>query len=465
MNEIKNRKFPDAISILLLIMIIFIGLTWLIPAGEFEYRSFDGRDIVIPGTYEEVESDPQGIFDFFLAPIKGFAGAGQIIAFCFLVGGAFGILNRTGAIDAGLNKVIESSKGNNASKKWVLVMIMLVFSIFGATFGMSESVLVFILITIPLAIALGYDSIVGISISFLAAGVGFAGALTNPFTIGVAQGIAGITLFSGWEYRLLIWFILTTIAIIYVLIYANKIEKNPRKSPVYEIDKKRTVEETVKEDLKFTLRRKFILILLFISLLFIIAGSNLWNWYINEIAGVFIAMGIMSAAIYGLAASKAIKAFIDGAKGMVMAAIVIGLAKGLLIIASEGKIIGTMLYSLSEASNELSKPLAVQFMFLFQGILNFFIPSGSGQAALTMPIMAPLSDLIGITRQTAVLCFQMGDGIFNMIIPTSGVTMGVLSIAKIPYVKWLKWLWPLILLFIIVVMAILIPPVLFFDYL
>lgn len=463
----KNRKFPDAITIILFIMLIFIALTWIIPAGEYQYKDFKGREVVVPDSYQQVEPNPQGLFAFLTAPIKGFMSAAQVIGFCFLVGGAFGILNRTGAIDAGLNNVINYSKNHQQSKRYILVLLMIAFSICGATFGMSESVLVFIMITVPLALALGYDSIVGISISFLAAGVGFAGALTNPFTIGIAQGIAEIPLFSGWEYRLVIWFVLTTVAIVYVLFYAKRIERNPKLSPVYEIDQKRHKSEFENDnqaDLVFNMKRKLILVLLLLSLIVIVIGSNKWSWYINEISALFIALGILSAVIYRLPASEAVKSFIKGAKDMIMAGIVIGLAKGLLIIATDGKIIGTMLHSLVSVTDHLNKVVSVQFMFIFQGILNFFVPSGSGQAALTMPIMAPLSDLMGVTRQTAVLCFQMGDGIFNMIIPTSGVTMGVLSIAKIPYNKWVKWLWPLILIFVVGVLLLLIPPVLMFSY-
>jgi uncharacterized ion transporter superfamily protein YfcC len=462
----KIKKFPDAITIIMAIMVIFVILTWIIPAGEFEYQEINGRQVVLPGSYHKVDASPQGIFAILLAPIKGFTQAGLIIGFCFLVGGAFGVLNRTGAIDAGLFYIIEKTKHNQKSKKLVIVFLMILFSICGATFGMSESVLVFIMLTIPLAIAMGYDSITGISISFLAAGVGFAGALTNPFTIGIAQGIAEISLFSGWEYRLLLWFIFTFSAIVFVLLYIRKLEADPAISPVYHIDQKRDFNELNKNEYSgFNNKHRIVLILLFISLTLIIVGSNKWNWYINEISALFIGLAILSALFFRLKASETVDAFIKGAKEMVMAGIVIGLAKGLLVIATDGKIIGTMLQYLSEIASNFNKIFAVQFMFIFQGLLNFFVPSGSGQAALTMPIMAPLSDLIGVSRQTAVLCFQLGDGIFNMIIPTSGVTMGVLSIAKIPYNKWAKWILPFILILTALSLLLLIPPVLMFKFL
>lgn len=460
------KKIPDTLVLIGIIMLAFALLTWIIPAGQYEYQFIDGRQAAIPGSYHRTGANPQGIWDLLMAPVKGFAGAAQIIGFCFLVGGAFGILNRTGAINAGLYGVIRKYRNRPGNKKVILALLMVLFSVAGATFGMSESVLVFIMITIPLSRALGYDSIVGISVSFLAAGVGFAGALTNPFTIGIAQGIAGIELFSGWEYRLLIWVVLTSTAIFYVLRYAGRIEKQPERSPVYLLDQSRKDEQEgiSLADQNYNLRRKIIVWMLFAAILILILGSNLGSWYINEITGLFLALGILSALVYRLPVKEASSAFVSGARDMLTAGLVIAMSKGLLVLATEGRIIDTMLFGLAGAMDGLPRIVSTELMFIFQGILNFFIPSGSGQAALTMPIMAPLSDLIGISRQTAVLCFQMGDGINNMIIPTSGVTMGVLSISGIPYNTWFKWLLPLMLIFFLLVMLLLIPPVVMFSY-
>lgn len=465
-----SKRFPDTITIVLWIMLIFIVLTWIIPAGEFEREVKTDvygkeREFVVKDSYESVESEPQGLWAFLLAPIKGFAAASQIIGFCIIVGGAFGVINHTGSIDAGLNKVIKLSMNKPQYKKLIIPGVMILFSLAGASFGMSESVLVFIMITVPLALAMGYDSIVGICLSFLAAGAGFAGAFSNPFTIGIAQGIADIPLFSGWEYRIFIWAVLTTIAIAFTMRYARKIEKNKKLSPVYEIDKKRDLSKfKSEENQKFTLKRKIILILLLIAFVFLVIGANKWGWYINEISGLFLGLAIVVAVFYRLSSREATKAFLSGAKDMIVASLVIGLSRGLLIIATEGKIIDTILYAISSGTEGLPRVVSAQLMFVFQGFLNFFVPSGSGQAALTMPIMAPLSDLVGISRQTAVLAFQLGDGIFNMIIPTSGVTMGVLSIAGIPYQKWIKWLYPLIIIMFIASLLILIPPVLYLNF-
>ncbi|MCF8364235.1 MAG: TIGR00366 family protein [Bacteroidales bacterium] len=462
-------KIPDTFSILLFIMGLFILLTWIIPAGVYDRESTTiggiTKEILVPGSYREVDSNPQGIGAFLMAPIKGFIGASQIIGFCLIVGGAFGVFNRTGAINAGLSRVLIKSRKNPRNKKLIVPAIMILFSLAGATFGMSESVLVFIMITVPLALALGYDSIVGISMSFLAAGIGFAGAFFNPFTIGIAQGISEIPVFSGWEYRILIWVVLTSAAILFVLRYIRKIEKHPEASPVFEIDNKRP-KDIITNDDQFMLsaKHKTVLWLLLAVFVVLVIGSNNWGWYINEISALFTGAAILVAIFYRLPGKQTMEAFTEGAKGMTTAALVIGISRGLLIIATDGKIIDTLLHSMAEATSGFSPTLTAQLMFLVQGAINFFVPSGSGQAALTMPVMAPLSDLVGVSRQTAVLAFQLGDGIFNMIIPTSGVTIGALSISKIPYQLWFKWLLPFTIMLIILSALLMIPPTMMFYY-
>jgi uncharacterized ion transporter superfamily protein YfcC len=399
------------------------------------------------------------------APIKGMISASQIIAFVLLIGGAFGILNKTGAINAGLSSILEATRKKPSVKKFVIPIIMFLFSLAGASFGMSEEVMVFILITIPLAMAMGYDSLTGVAIPFIGAATGFAGAFSNPFTIGIAQGIAEIPIFSGWEYRIVVWLVLMTAAIIFVMLYARRIEKNPKRSLVYELDRKRELTSYHNaEDLVFTLKRKLVLLIFFAALILLIVGVNVWDWYINEIAGLFIAMGILAALLFRLPSDTTIGAFLDGARDMMTAAFVIGLTRGMLIVATDGKIIDTILNGISGTMGQFPTVVSVQMMFFFQGFMNFFVPSGSGQAALTMPLMSPLSDLIGITRQTAVLAYQLGDGLFTNIFPTSGVTMGVLAIGKISYDKWLRFMLPLSVIFLILGCLLLIPPVLFFAY-
>jgi uncharacterized ion transporter superfamily protein YfcC len=461
----EKKKIPHTIIIVLTILVIFLAMTWIIPAGQFERTELNGREVVVPGTYHHVERSPQGLMEFLTAPIKGMISAAQIIAFVLLIGGAFGIVNKTGAINAGLASILEFTRRRESFKVFIIPVIMFLFSVAGATFGMCEEVMVFILITIPLAIALGYDSLTGIAMPFIGAAAGFAGAFSNPFTIGIAQGISEIPIFSGWEYRIVVWLVLTAAAITFMMIYARKIEKNPARSLVYEIDRTRdlTMDHT-SEEFAFTWKRKVVLLVFFASIVLLIVGVNLWDWYINEIAGLFIAMGMVTALFYRLPSATAVGAFLEGARDMMTAAIVIGLTRGMLIIATEGRIIDTILNGIAGTAGQFPKVISVQLMFFFQGVMNFFVPSGSGQAALTMPLMAPLSDLIGITRQTAVLAYQLGDGLFTNIFPTSGVTMGILAIGKIPYDKWLRFMLPLSLIFLLLGCLLLIPPVLFFAW-
>lgn len=443
----KKIVFPHTIVIIIFIMIGLILLTWILPAGEFEKQLVNGRKVIVPGTYHQVSGSPQGLGSMLTAPIKGFIEAAQVIGFCLIVGGAFGMLARTKAIPAALNRLLERGKDNPRLNSIIVPIVMVFFSLAGATFGMSESTLVFVMITIPLAIALGYDSIVGISMSFMAAGVGFAAAITNPFNIGVAHGIAELPLFSGWEFRVLIWTVLTSIAIFFVMRYANRIKRNIQISSVYEIDRDRSIEISEDSSIKiFDIRQKIIIGLLFISLILLVYGANQWKWFINEISALFIALGILSAIVYRLKTRDAVDAFITGAKDMVTAGLIIGMSRGLLVIASQGKIIDTMLYSVSGLGKSLPPELSVQVIFIFQSLFTFLVPSGSGQAALTVPIVAPLSDLLEVGRQTAVTAFHLGDGLFSMLVPTSGVTMGVLSIAKIPYTTWVKWFIRLLLI-------------------
>lgn len=458
-------KLPDTLILLLAILAVFSVFTWLIPAGSYDRVLQDGREMVVNGSYHRVESAPASLWDFLLAPIRGFIDAGQIIAFIFFVAGSFGIINKTGAIEAGLQSVVSSTQQNRQLRFWVIPIIMSLFSLAGATFGMSEEVLVFVLITLPFSFALGYDSIVGISIPFIGAGAGFAGAFLNPFTVGIAQGIAEIPPFSGWEYRIVVWILFTVTAIIFVMRYARRIQNDPRKSPMFHIDRKSEHLDSIDLDMhSFGWRQRLVVYIVLAGILILVVGVNRWDWYINEISVLFLVMGVTAAAVSKLKLQEAVDSFISGASDMLKVAMVIAIAKGILIVATEGKIIDTILFSMAEAVSDYPRAVSVEFMFLMQSALNFFLPSGSGQAALTMPIMAPLSDILGVSRQTAVLAFQLGDGLTNLIIPTSGVTMGVLTIARIPYEKWFRWMFPLMLVFFALAMLVLLGPVVIFNW-
>ena len=433
--------------IISLVLILFTILTWVIPAGEYAREVVDGRTVVMAGTYEAMEASPQGLGELLVAPIKGFVGAAHIIAFVILVGGAFSILTATGALDAGLGSVLKYAERNPSSKHFVVPVLMVIFSLAGCTFGMSEENLVFILITIPLARSMGYDNLVGVAIPFLGSAAGFAGAAINPFTVGIAQGIAELPIGSGAGYRWAVWAVFTIVAIVFVMLYIRKLERNPEKKLVTD-DDDQSIYET-KEPPLLDLPRKLVLILFVLAIALLMYGANQLGWYIDEISALFIALGLLSAIVTRMSVSKTVSSFTEGAKDMLTAAIIIGVSRAVLVVAEDGKIIDTVLYAMANGVEDLPDTISVQMMFFVQGALNIFIPSGSGQAAITMPIMTPLADILGIARQSAVLAFQFGDGLLNVIIPTSGVTMGILSIARIPYSVWLKWVWKLILVFTI----------------
>lgn len=449
----KARKAPDALLIIAAVLALAVACTWLVPAGAFDRievaTDVGTRTAVVPGTYHAVDATPVPWWGFFTAPVKGFTDhqAAMIIAFVLLIGGAFAVLNATGAIEAMLYRVLRGARENPRRKVLVIPVLMLAFSIGGNTFGMAEEVLVFLMITIPLARSLGWDAVVGIAIPFLGAGVGFAGAAFNPFTVGIAQGLSELPLFSGWEFRMAMWAVLTAVAIIYVMRYAARLERDPRNSILHGTGSSGADVGGLGE-VPLTGRRVAVLIVFALTIVALIVGVNRYDWYIEEIAGLFIGMGVLAAVIGGVPADKAAKSFVGGARDMVGAAMLIGLSRSVLIVMQEGQVVDTVLHGMSSAISGLPAALSAQLMFFVQFAINFFVPSGSGQAALTMPVMTPLADLLHIPRQSAVVAYQLGDGLCNFIIPTSGVTMGILEIAGIPFNLWLKWIWKLMLLLV-----------------
>jgi uncharacterized ion transporter superfamily protein YfcC len=334
---------------------------------------------------------------------------------------------------------------------------MLLFSLFGAVFGMSEETIAFVVVFIPLAIQMGYDSIVGVCMCYVAAHVGFAGAMLNPFTIGIAQGIAGLPLFSGLEYRIFCWIVLTVVGIAFVLWYAHRVKAKPERSPVYKLDNYWRERAESYEQSTLTLRHAIILIVLLLTIVALVVGVLAWGWYITEISALFLAMGIVSGVVDKQSADDISKLFLAGCKDILSAALVVGLASGIIFILRDGHVIDTILYGLTRSLGELGEMASLGVMYVFQTLLNVVMPSGSAKAALTMPIMTQFADQIEVSRQTTVLAFQFGDGFTNMLTPTSGVLIGVLGIARIPYGTWLKWAWKFILALIVLGFLLMLP--------
>ena len=525
----EKFKVPHTFVLLFFITCFAALLTWMIPAGEFErtQKKAGGmtKNVIVENSYKHVEPNPQ-TWQVFSAFMKGFEHKADIIVFIFIVGGAFMVINKSNAIDAGIHSFLNVTSSLNkfavfdrlGTDKLLITLIMIVFSVFGAVFGMSEETIPFVLIFVPLAISMGYDSIVGVAMCFVAAGLGFAGAILNPFTIGVAQGIAELQPFSGLEYRLICYFVILTVGIIYVLNYAGKVKKNPKISPVYEEDAywraesagettavekvlgKRTISvyafllivliyfsmQYSTNKLTFgtseftfpfipfitaiyavlgalSLRKSghfFVLTMLLTSILFIVIGVMSFGWYVMEIATVFFALGVFSGIAMKFDGNKIATTFLDGMMDIAGAAIVVALAGGIIEVLQDGRVIDTILYGISNSFGDLHPTISINLMLFFQTILNVFVPSGSGQAALTIPILAPLSDLIGVSRQATVMAFQFGDGFTNLITPTSGVLIGCLGMAKIPFSKWFRWMFRFQIILMITAAVLLIPTVL-----
>ena len=457
-----KKKVPDVFVIVFGLIVLSAIATWIVPGGNYE-RSEEQvggvtREVLVDGSFRYGEAVPQSV-QVFTAPMKGFYRLTEIIAFIFLVGGAFFILNETGAIAAGTGQLVRKLKGREIL---IIPIVMTFFSLFGAVFGMCEEAMPFVLIFVPLALSLGYGSLVGVSLSFLAAGVGFAGAFLNPFTLQIAQGLAGVPLVSGWEYRVIVWVIVTGSTIAWVMIYAARIRKHPGRSIMYDLDQKRR-EEILKKQSEmgaFTSRHALALLVLLAGIVMMIVGVTLWGWYITELAALFLAMGVLSGIVTGQSPNLLAKNFILGVKDMAGAALIVGFTGGIIVILEDGNIMDTILHGMSLVTSNMPRILSADAMYVMQVGLNFFIPSGSTKAALTMPLMGPLADLSGLTRQTAVLAYKLGDGFTNMIIPTSGVTIGTLTMAKIPYERWFKWNFPMQVFFFVLSLLLLIWPVL-----
>lgn len=530
------KKVPHTYVIVFAIIIIAAIMTWFIPPGKYievktEKEGISKTEMVfyyqkdLPIEHQSKVEPKKQTWQVFSALFKGFVKQSNIIIFILMIGGAFWIMNQSKAIDIGIfaflkftkklehNRLLKSIGVDNI----IIVLVMVMFSIFGAVFGMSEETIAFAIILIPLAISMGYDSIIGVCMVYIAAHLGFAGAILNPFTIGIAQGLADIPLFSGIEYRIFSWVIINLLGIVFVLLYARKIRKNPKSSPVYNEDEYwRKREQADSDDIKyytpkiawfvygiivaalaifaylypvsnlvignssyeisiipalaiiflvigfFSLRKSvhfFILLLLAYTILFLIVGVMGYGWYVMEIATLFMALGIASGISINKSADEIAKLFLEGVKDILSAAIIVGLAGGIIVVLEDGGIIDSILYGLSKAMGNFGNIASVGVMYLIQTIINIVIPSGSAKAAITMPIMAPFSDLIGISRQATVMAFQFGDGFTNMITPTSGVLIAVLGVARIPYHKWVKWVWPLILMVVILGFLLLIPTV------
>ena len=455
-------RLPHVFILLTSVIFVCSILTYFINSGEYKRETKQvgtlTRTVVMPGTYKELpkhispigviigdevkgEASPVSLFGFLSSIPRGMGEAADIIFFIFMIGGVFGILQKTGTIMAFIQKLLDIF-GNSSAL--LVIILMLAVAIGASTLGMGEEFLPLIPLFLIVSKKLGYDRIFGVGIVWLAAEVGFAAATTNPFTVQIAQGIAEVPLNSGIGFRLIFFGVTLIVTIIFLLRYGAKVKKDPSKSVMPDDDF--SLSDISFEKVKFTKEHLMVMIMGIGLFVFIIFAVQELNWWINEMAGAFFLMGILAVIISRMSLVDASEAFVRGMKEMVVAALVVGFARGVQVVLQDGLILDTIIHSAADSLQNFHEFVAAGGMLVFQTTLNFFIPSGSGQAAVTMPLMAPLSDLIGITRQTAVFAFTCGDGFSNMIIPTSGILMAVLSLAKVPYVKWVKFVLPIFII-------------------
>lgn len=443
-SKVAKFKVPHTYVILFTVIVLATIATYLLPAGLYErvQDAATGRTVVDVQSFHYVDKTPVGLFNMFKAIPLAMQRAAQVVFFVFIIGASFTMIKATGALDAGIARVIIKLKHRD---KVVIPVVMFLFSIMGFTFGAAEEVIPFVPIAIALSRGFGYDDIVGVAMVSTGACIGFAGGMLNPFTVGIAHGIAQLPLYSGLAFRTVGYAIFYVMAVWYVMRYAAKVKADPTKSVTYDLTQDRGDGEQEFEMPEFTGRHKAVLVTVAIGFAIMVYSIIKEGWYINEISALFILMAIVASIIGGMNTNKMAVSFIQGAKDIVPGALVVGIARTILVVMEQGQIMDTVIYGLASGVQSLPVQITSVGMFFVQSVINFFIPSGSGQAATTMPIMIPLADVIGITRQTAVLAYQYGDAFSNQIIPTAGSLLGILGLANVPYDRWLKYNWKLVM--------------------
>lgn len=459
-------RMPTAYTILLAIIVVVAILTWIVPAGQYDYVNPQAaKKQPIPGTYHVVEPNPQGLGDIIMAPINGFYDAVDVSLFIIVIGGFLGVVMKTGAIDAGIASVTRGLKGK---EKWMIPILMILFSFGGTSFGMAEETIAFYPLLLPVFIAAGYDAVTAVGVILLGAGVGVLGSTVNPFATGIASGFAGISIGEGIGLRLLILAAGELAAILYVMRYAERVKKDPSKSIVYDMkeenEKHFLAHAHDKEYPELDGKRKFILFVFALTFIIMVFGVIPFSdinitfiptlgWWFGELTALFLVSAIIIGLIDGQGENGLIASFTGGAKDLLGVALIVGVSRGITIVMNAGNITDTVL-NLGERTLAGTGSIAFAITaYLFYLPMSFLIPSTSGLATLSMPIMAPLGDFAGVARHVVITAYQSASGIVNLITPTSAVVMGGLAIARLPYDRWLKFVWKLLAVLMVVIIA------------
>lgn len=492
---LKKLKLPTPHTILLLITLAVTILTWLVPAGKYDTLKYDAtskefvktnssnsaenlpatqetldklnikiplekfvsgsiyKPISIPGTYKQLEAKPQSFIDFIKAPIKGIIASSDIILFVLILGGMIAIMNLSGAFDAGIASLASSLKGR---EYWLIIVVTTLIAIGGTTFGLAEETIAFYPILIPVFLAAKYDAIVALACIYIGSSIGTMCSTVNPFSVIIASDSAGINWTTGFTGRLLMLIGGVIICIIYILKYANRVQKDASKSIIF--NQKEMIENmfgnSTESTIKLNTRLRLILIVFALCFVIMIYGVSRLHWWFEEMTAVFLIGSILIGILAKIKETAFVNTFIKGATDLLSVAFIIGIARGVSVIMENGLISDTLLYNASTVTEGMPKGIFANVMLFIYSGLSFFIPSSSGMAVLTMPIMSPLADTVGIGREIIVNAYQYGMGLFAFINPT-GLILASLAIVKIGYDKWLKFVMPLVLILTIFTMIVL----------
>ena len=450
---IKQFKVPHVYAIIFALMVIFAVLTWIVPSGSYQRQEVNGREVTVAGTYEQSEKTyideetgdevdlRQGVFDVLQAPTRGIQEAIEVVAFILIVGGSFQVITKTGAITSGMGRVVRRFKNKDIL---IIPIAMVLFALGGTSFGMAEETLPFFAIFMPIMMAMGFDSMTAFMVVFVGARTGYIASTINPFNVLIAQGILGIQGNPQLWLRMIAWVVLTAVAITWVVLYARRVKKNPESSITFEDDIAKKVEFAADEsalDAEFTGRQKGVLAVFIAGMCLIIWGLVTQGWYMNEISAVFLAMGLLAGVIAGFSQDVIAQEFVAGIADFAFSAIVVGLARGILVIASDGMIIDTILNALATGLGGIPAVLFTTLLYAVENLLAILVPSSSGLAALTAPIFGPLTELMGLNPEAAVWALSMGSATMSLICPTSAILVAGLGVCKIKLGQWWKTVW------------------------
>lgn len=440
----KTFRFPNGIVILFWIIVFVAILTYIVPAGQFEKITVNGRSVVDPGSFHYISQTPVRIFDVFKAIPLGMHNAGALIFMILIIGAAIQVFDSTGAIKAAIFKLLDII--GEARKKWVIAALMVFFAALGGFPGMLEAAIPFAPLCVGIALSLGYDPLVGIAIPLIAIVVGWTAGPSNPWTVGIGQNLAELPLFSGFGYRFVIWIALLALSIFFVLRYCRMLERDPSSSIVGDLDFSHLESSALHEKIPFTKRHSLILLTFAATIAVILFGTFNWKWGLFEMSGTYIIGAIVGGVIAGYNSNKLAETLLEGGRAIFIGVVAVGMARGINVIMDQGNITDTLVRAISMPLSGLPESVTSIGMFVVQTIINFFIPSGSGQALVTLPIMLPVADIIELNRQIAILAFQFGDGLSNLCYPTVGVLVAFLLYTKVPFNKWLRFIMPFMLL-------------------